>query len=49
MPDGTLGGAETDEDCAVTATAATAITMNSLENMEEDAFFRRVGQFLWGS
>jgi hypothetical protein len=54
MPDGKLAAAEDDEvPCALTATAAKAITTNSLENME--AVFLlwggsgQVGRFLCGS
>lgn len=41
MPDGTLGAEVSVEvPCALTATAARAITTSSLENMKDDFFFQ---------
>ena len=37
-PDALLGNAESEEDCAVTATMAKALMISSLDNME-DGFF----------
>lgn len=38
-PDGLLGDAESEEDCAIAATTAKALMISSLDNMEDGCFF----------